>query len=108
MTNEEKVREVLSDHERRIALLEKALGTPPGRKPPMAGEKTLSDRILELRANKFFSKKKTAPDVYKEIQKSYDCDQVRVDVALFRLAKSGALRTTRAEVSGKKYKAYAW
>jgi hypothetical protein len=107
MVDEKTMQKMLYDHEKRISELETILkhkkkSTNPEVKP------SLSDRIIDCRNKTFFSKSKTAEEVYKEIKDSYPCDFNRVAVALLRLANRKQLRKTSKTINGKEYKAYAW
>jgi len=99
----------LQDHERRISALEKILKN--GKKSKITGKKkTLSDYIIELRDNGFFSQPKTAEETHKKLSGKYFCEFNRVEVSLLRLAekKPKQLRITSKVVNKKKYKAYVW
>lgn len=109
---EEKLDEVikiLKNHEKRILELEKfskKFMTETKTKKHL--KKSLSNWILELRDNRFFSQPKIAEEVQKKLYPNYHCDLSRVKVALFRLSKRKELRRTSKVINGKKRVAYTW
>ncbi len=103
------VNKKLEDHERRISILEKILGND--KKPKIKNNKqSLSEHIIKLRDDGFFSQSKTAEETRAKLSVKYPCELNRVEVALLRLAgkKPTQLRITSKVVDKKKYKAYAW
>ncbi len=111
---EKQIKQTLDDHERRLSKLELLLtanrgGTSKIKKIPGQGNNVhLTDRIIDLRDNKFFSRPMTAEETHKKLQETYHCELNRVAMALLRLAKRRELRRASKEANGKKYKAYAW
>jgi hypothetical protein len=97
---------ILKDHEKRISALELFIGSSKKQKIK-AGKQSLSDHILELRDNGFFSQPKTAEETHTKLNPKYPCESNRVAMALLRLADGRQLRKTSKTISGKKYKAYA-
>lgn len=104
---DERTKKILENHEKRISALE-SLFSKKQKIFKSENKKTLSDYILELRDNEFFSQMKTAEEVNLEVQKIYSCEPSRVAVALFRLADSKQLRIATKELNDKKFKAYVW
>ena len=79
------VNKKLEDHERRISFLEKMLDR--SKKPEIEGnKKSLSDHIIKLRNDGFFSQPKTAEETHAKLNVKYPCELNRVEVALLRLA----------------------
>lgn len=101
---------VLRDHEARLQRLEsmaeqiKMRGSKSDQEPPSS----LSDHILLLRQNGFFSELRTADEVHKKLQETYRCEAGRVATAVFRLSKRRELRRADKNVNGKLFKAYVW
>lgn len=107
MKDLKEINKILKDHERRIAALEKLTGN--SKRPTIKGTtQSLSDHILELRDNGFFSQQKNAEETYEKLKSKYHCELDRVAMALLRLAKRKKLRKASKTVNGKKYKAYVW
>ncbi len=107
MSKEKEINNILKSHEKRISALEALIGTSKKTKVK-AGKITLSDHIIQLRDNHFFTQPKTADEVHKKLQTKYHCELNRVEVALVRLAGRKKLRKASKLTKGKKYKAYVW
>ena len=71
-------------------------------------KKSLGDRIIVLRDEKFFSTPQAGMETHERMLESYHCELNRVEVALVRLADKKQLRKTSKVIDGKKYKAYVW
>jgi hypothetical protein len=108
MTNEQETKNLLQDHEKRIAALEKIFHNKPAQMTNAGRQKTLSDHIIELRADGFFAQPQTALEVHTKLQPSYPCEQKRVGVALIRLADQKQLRKASKTIDQKRYIAYVW
>ena len=111
MPRKNNVINILRDHEKRIAALE-AILTRTSKKSVKqktnVGKQSLSDHILELRNNSFFSQPKTADETHGKLKVKYHCELDRVAMALLRLSKRKELRKATKINNGKKYKAYVW
>ncbi len=111
---EKYIKQILDDHERRLSKLEFLLIKNTGktskiRKTPSRNKNMhLTDRIIDLRGSKFFSRPMTAEETHKKQQETYHCELNRVAMALLRLAKRRELRRASKETNGKRYKAYVW
>ena len=101
------ISKTLEDPEKRISELEKLMGKAKKSKVNL-GKQSLSDYIIGLRDNKFFSQPKTAEEVHSKIIEKYPCELNRVAVALVRLSGKRKLRKASKIVNNKKYKAYVW
>jgi len=107
MKDLKEINKILNDHEKRISALEKPAGN--AKRPTIKSTKqSLSNHIIELRDNDFFSQPKNAEETYEKLKSTYHCELDRVAMALLRLAKRKELRKASKTVNGKKYKAYVW
>jgi len=107
MPNQEKINNILKNHEERISALE-AILTKPETKSIKKIEKSLSDHIIALRDNGFFTTPKSADETHKKLQGTYHCEPDRIAMALLRLANRKLLRKATKSTADKKYKAYVW
>lgn len=98
---------ILQNHEKRIFALEASVGKPKKQKTKME-KQSLSDHIIELRDDGFFSQPKIAKEVHTKLTGKYNCELNRVEVALKKIADRKELRRTSKIISDKKYKAYVW
>jgi hypothetical protein len=97
-----------------VGVVNLALSNPPSpsqKKKPLKDsatkdEASLTDRIISLRDNGFFSSPKTSPEVHQEVQKKYYCEPARATTALIRLQKRKELRKATRVVNGKTVVAY--
>ena len=105
MKDLKEINKILQNHERRISILENSTGKI--KKPTTKDTKhLLSDHLIELRDDGFFSQPKTAEETHRKLTGKYPCELNRVAVALLRLAKRKELRKASKAINGKKYKAY--
>jgi len=107
MANENKLMDLVKDHEQRISRLESLLdeGKPVKAK---SGNQKLPDHILDLRTKGFFSQPKTAGETHQKLKGTYHCEHDRVAMALLRLADRKQLRKASKVAGKKKYQAYVW
>jgi len=107
MKNENEINEILKNHERRMVALETLIGNSKKLKIKK-NKQSLSDYIIELRDNNFFSQPRIAEETHAKLRDKYHCEVNRVTTALLRIAERQQLRKASKTVSGKKYKAYVW
>ncbi len=107
MKDLKEISKVLQDHERRISALEKPTGKVK-KTIVKSSKQSLSDHIIELRDDGFFSQPKTAEETHTKFSGKYHCELDRVAMALLRLAKRKELRKASKTANNKKYKAYVW
>ena len=112
MARRDPVGRALADHEARIRRLEKTLlpSSKGGRSTANApaSPKGLPDHILRLRESRYFTTPRTAEEVHKKLQSTYQCELNRVGVALNRLADRKKLRKASRRVGQRTFKAYVW
>lgn len=105
----EDIDQTLRDHEARLKRLESWMtGKKPTKVAHQAAPTSLTDHIVRLRENGFFSQPKTADETHTELQDKYHCESSRVGVALLRLSQRRQLRKVAKSVNKKAYKAYVW
>ena len=90
MARNKEINDILKDHEKRISTLESLIKKKKISKITKT-KKSVSDFIIELRDNSFFSQSRTAEETHKKLQGKYNCELNRVEVALIRLAIDGVI-----------------
>jgi hypothetical protein len=107
MKNDNELNRLVKDHEKRIAHLESLI---PKTKiiPKVKNKQTLTDIILGLRENNFFTQPKTASETHIRLKSTYQCEENRIAMALLRLSKRKKLRKATKTIDNKKFQAYVW
>ena len=106
-TKENDLLATLKDHEKRIIALEGTKSKSTERRQTK-DKVSLTDHIMDLRDQGFFSPSKTAIETHGKLKSKYECAEDRVAMALLRLAGRKKLRKTTKSIGGKKYKSYVW